>query len=503
MEYFNRRCCQIVVKHVQNTCTMPHLKQLPSNKSISKGSGFIIQDDDSGKKYVVTNFHVIKEYRSIHLKFPLNDEQINADVVFVDPNYDLAFLNFKDIQNFDHIELGTSLEITEDSTLYAVGYPLGLDDIQIQQGEQTGYRVTPKEIYIQHSCSLNHGNSGGPLLVKNKRFEYKCIGINNAIIENANSIDFSIPIERLLSCLNVNKRVGNVLVNPPFKVGLEFQVLNETLKKSMLSPKLNKIKGIRVKRVFKKSIAHGVFELNDIIVNINGLDLSDTGKLLIPTRNTSVGFDVYLSYEDIGEYVECDVIRDGCEKITVEMQIQYHNPFQIRRYYMPFERVDYEMISGMLLTNITDNAIEEFSIKNITDKSKHQGLVIVNVLAQGDVYHSQNDIAKPGTVIVGVNDQEINSLFELRRLMQKDSWGLLVFHTRENDKIVVSREAYDEDNEILANSFSKDVVCRYKTQAKDASDESNIQIKKILDEMEVNELDEIEKLILKQAGLSI
>jgi S1-C subfamily serine protease len=506
MEFFVKRCCQIVVKHIKRTVSLPFYEILPQNpECVSKGSGFIIQDEKTQKKYVITNFHVIKAYSEITLKFNLKDNEIRAYPVFVDPTYDLAFLTFEGIDKYEFIHIAdNSSNVTDDSVLYAVGYPLGLQNMQIQQGKRTGYYVNEFDVFIQHSCALNHGNSGGPLLIKHNRFEYIVVGINNAIIENANLIDFAITIERLKTSLDYFNATNMELI-PCFHVGVETQKLNNSLKEYFRIPSFkNKYTGIRVKKVYKRSIAYGAFEHDDIIIAVNGLNLNNKGHVIDVVKQISIPFNIYCSYEKYGDFCEFDVIRNK-EIISIEIQIQKFNPMLIKPLYLPFEDIDFEIIGGMVLTNISTNAIDEFKIPHSFEHDQQNGVVIVNILTQGSVNEHQKEIAKAGTVLIALNDIEIKSLFELRKAMYRENNApFYSLYTKSDDLIIISRQDFDEDNDIISSSFSKDLVCRYMKQSDiELDDLEQNAFQKMVNEIERTEIDELDQLILKQAGINI
>ncbi|MGH9803215.1 MAG: S1C family serine protease, partial [Blastocatellia bacterium] len=94
------------------------------------------------------------------------------------------------------LNLGDSDQVRVGQEMLALGNPLGLDQSLTRGIVSAVNRVLPgtffslREPLIQVDTPINHGNSGGPLL--NRCGEV--VGITTAIIPDAQSIGFAIPI---------------------------------------------------------------------------------------------------------------------------------------------------------------------------------------------------------------------------------------------------------------------------------------------------------------------
>jgi len=161
------------------------------------GSGAII--DNKGD--IVTNYHVIRDAELLEVTLP-DKTKHKAKVIGSDPNNDLAVIQI-DVPRggLTPIPLGTSKGLQVGQKVLAIGNPFGLDrtmttgiisalgrSIQAENG-----RVIND--IIQTDASINHGNSGGPLL--NNQGEI--IGINAAILSPNDTgnygIGFAIPAD--------------------------------------------------------------------------------------------------------------------------------------------------------------------------------------------------------------------------------------------------------------------------------------------------------------------
>src|SRR5262245_40733248 len=161
------------------------------------GSGAII--DTQG--HIVTNYHVIRDAELLEVTLP-NKTKHKAKVVGTDANNDLAVIQI-DVPRggLTPIPLGTSKGLQVGQKVLAIGNPFGLDrtmttgiisalgrSIQAENG-----RII--DDIIQTDASINHGNSGGPLLNN----QGQIIGINAAILSPNDTgnygIGFAIPVD--------------------------------------------------------------------------------------------------------------------------------------------------------------------------------------------------------------------------------------------------------------------------------------------------------------------
>ncbi len=160
------------------------------------GTGIIVGKDG----YVVTNKHVVADTNAV--KVILSDGTVheNVKVLGTDPLNDIAFLKIPDVNNLPVAELGDSTSIRVGQRVVAIGNSLGQYQNTVTSGiisgtgrpvaAQDGEAVENLTDLIQTDAAINPGNSGGPLL----NLSGQVIGINTAIIENAQGIGFAIPI---------------------------------------------------------------------------------------------------------------------------------------------------------------------------------------------------------------------------------------------------------------------------------------------------------------------
>lgn len=151
------------------------------------GSGFII--DKEG--YIFTNAHVVKGADKI--KVTLKDgRSFDGKVVGSDSTLDVAVVKV-DAHNLPVAILGDSSRVRPGEWVIAIGNPYGFSNT-VTAGIVSAIGRTLGELgkkdLIQTDAAINPGNSGGPLI----DLDGKVIGINVAIVAQAQGIGFAIPI---------------------------------------------------------------------------------------------------------------------------------------------------------------------------------------------------------------------------------------------------------------------------------------------------------------------
>lgn len=160
------------------------------------GTGIVVSSDG----YVMTNKHVIDGASSVQVILSDGTSYSNAKVIGADPLNDIAFLKIPDVKGLQAAELGDSTSIRVGQKVIAIGNTLGEYQNTVTSGiiSGTGRPISAESEnsvetltdLIQTDAAINPGNSGGPLL----NLKGQVIGINTAIVEDAQGIGFAIPV---------------------------------------------------------------------------------------------------------------------------------------------------------------------------------------------------------------------------------------------------------------------------------------------------------------------
>lgn len=172
----------------------------------SLGSGIIIDEDG----YLLTDLHVVNRASRVQVKL---SQEAGGQVYDVQPIFfgrqekDIALLKIipkKKGEKFKAVKMAKDDDEFLGESVIALGNPLGLEGSVSQGILSSKSRAVPRENqpldipnWIQTDASINPGNSGGPLV--NIRGEL--IGLNVAIIQQAQGIGFAIPIKEVRAAL--------------------------------------------------------------------------------------------------------------------------------------------------------------------------------------------------------------------------------------------------------------------------------------------------------------
>lgn len=169
----------------------------------STGTGFYLKKSN----LIVTNEHVVRDNAEVVVDGGGFSKQL-VKIIFIDPKYDLAFLEAPQNSELPEVPLGTETVLHEGDSVLAIGHPLGLK-FSATNGIVSNTRHEMGGIlYVQHDAALSPGNSGGPLVDK----EGEVVGINTFIMRDGNSIGFSLPVRYLAATIDefiaAGRRVG-------------------------------------------------------------------------------------------------------------------------------------------------------------------------------------------------------------------------------------------------------------------------------------------------------
>ncbi len=257
------------------------------------GSGVIIRSDG----YILTNDHVVADANEILARLP-DGRSFTAEIVGRDDLSDLAVLKV-DATDLPVVVLGNSDELRVGQQVVAIGNPLGQDHsvtTGVVSAVNRDLLVDPNnnrflEGMIQTDAAINPGNSGGPLVDLNSQV----IGINTAIIDQAQGIGFAIPA-------STAKMIADQIVEhgEPLRLGVLggslYPALAETIR-SQTDTEVAVERGAFITRVIPESPADDSgLRAGDIIVAVNGQEIAGIRELRDGVQQTGFGGLLQLEY---------------------------------------------------------------------------------------------------------------------------------------------------------------------------------------------------------------
>jgi S1-C subfamily serine protease len=268
-----------------------------SDQEGMQGSGVVID----GRGYIVTNNHVISEAANNPSQFKTtvvfnNGKDVPANLVGRDPKTDLAVLKVDNVDHLTVARLGDSDKVRVGDEVLAAGAPLGLRSTVTHGIVSALHRPVPLSGEgsdtdtvidgIQTDASINHGNSGGPLI----NMDSQVIGINTAgksLSDSASGLGFAIPV-------NEAKLVAQTLIK-------DGKIAHSTLGLSTRSVSNAIASGAQVANVKAGSPAEkgGILE-NDVVVKVGNRSVADADEFVVAVRQLT-----------IGQPAPIEVVRDG------------------------------------------------------------------------------------------------------------------------------------------------------------------------------------------------
>jgi S1-C subfamily serine protease len=157
------------------------------------GSGVIFAPDG----YILTNSHVVDGARQVTVTLA-DGHDVRGEVVGQDPDTDVAVVRISapDGIKLQAAKLGDSDKLKVGQLVVAIGSPVGLQStvtagiVSALHRTLPGYGGQLIEDIIQTDAAVNPGNSGGPLVDSSGAV----IGINVAVVQQAQGLSFAIPI---------------------------------------------------------------------------------------------------------------------------------------------------------------------------------------------------------------------------------------------------------------------------------------------------------------------
>ena len=265
----------------------------------STGSGFVI----SGDGYILTNSHVVEDAGKIVVGF-MDGAELEADLVGLDANTDIALLRVYGDETFAALPLGNSDPVRPGDWVVAIGNPYGLSHTVTAGIVSAKHRRDilggRYDDFIQTDVAINPGNSGGPLVDLNG----EVIGINTAIKPAANAISFTVPINLAKKILPQLRSLGRV------KRGWLGVVIQDVPEELAQAAGLDENRGAWVQQVqFDGPAQRAGIERGDVVLEFDGQVLADRRHLSRVVGDTPVD-----------KVVEVVILRDG-ETLTLTVTL--------------------------------------------------------------------------------------------------------------------------------------------------------------------------------------
>lgn len=421
--------------------------------SASTGSGFFINE----KGDILTNYHVIENAEALFIRIPsLGKKHFQVSIIGAAPEYDIALLslgkdNYEEITTLlgaiTPLPLGNSDAITRTEEVMALGFPLDALSLQSTLGNISGLANIENKTFIQITSPINPGNSGGPTV--NQKGEV--IGINARVWRGANNIGYSIPVSEIKHLLDSLYHI------PLFKkpsIGGEFSLYNKSLQQYLNNPVGG---GLYVSKVYSGMLLDKAgIKPGDVIYEINGYPLDEYGDIHIGWNiEKKISSANYINRLGLNDTIEVILYRNG-ERKEVTIMLETNVQEAIHKTYNEFEKVDYEIIGGMVIAPLNMNIIEA-----LFENFRHGGLspIATSIIPALWLHHlrqkpsliithvfphspaqkaplAHTALIQKGALIDEVNGIPVSTLEELRTAIKTTNNGYLTIKTQHDSQFI-------------------------------------------------------------------
>jgi len=158
------------------------------------GTGFKV----AGHDFMITNYHVVEGSKTVAVE----DHKMNrylANVVMVNPDVDLAFLQVKALESKPGIiKLDDAKQVENMQKVYINGFPFGMP-FTVTEGiiSSVSQPMNGRE-YVQTDAAVNPGNSGGPMLDKDGCL----VAVTTSKFTKADNVGFGIKFTDVIKEIN-------------------------------------------------------------------------------------------------------------------------------------------------------------------------------------------------------------------------------------------------------------------------------------------------------------
>ena len=270
--------------------------------SAASGSGFIFSDDG----YILTNYHVIEDSDSITVSM-YDGSSYEAVLIGYDESNDVAVLKIE-AENLVPVILGDSENLNVGDSVVAIGNPLGELTFSLTSG---AISAKDREItmssgstmrLMQTDCAINSGNSGGALF----NLYGEVIGITNAKYSSSSSTGASIDNIGFAIPINTARKIAESIIEKGYVVKPYIGVSVADVSAETQSYGLPQGAAVRVVNEDSPASAAGL-QLNDIITNVNGQQITGSSDLVRIVTDSAVGDVLNLTVYRQGQTISISI----------------------------------------------------------------------------------------------------------------------------------------------------------------------------------------------------
>ena len=397
LEFFRRFGVPIPNQPRQQRPQRPQQEEEQQPRGV--GSGFILTADG----FVMTNAHVVDGADEVIVTLP-DKREFKAKIVGADKRTDVAVVKIE-ATGLPAVKVGDVSRLRVGEWVMAIGSPFGLENTVTAGIVSAKQRDTGDYLpFIQTDVAINPGNSGGPLF--NTRGEV--VGINSQIYSQTGGfqgLSFAIPIDlagRIKDQIVATGKASHA------KLGVTVQEVNQGFADSF---KLATPEGALVANVERGSPADKAgLKSGDVVRKVNGQRI--IGSADLPAL---VGTSLP------GDKISMDVWRDGkIVSLTATLGNAADKVAEVAKS---------DSAAGKVKLGL--------ALRPLQSDEKREAGISAGLLVEDAGGAAANAGVQPGDVLLSVNGRPVNTVEQVRDVVEKSAKSVALLIQRGPDKIFI------------------------------------------------------------------
>ncbi len=446
---------QAIVK-IYTVAKVPnYLSPWSSSMQSATGSGAIIESN--GKKYILTNAHVVANQAFIEVQRYGQRKRYIAKVHAVSHQTDLALLEVEKEAFFEGVnplDFGKLPRVEQKIVVY--GYPMGGSTLSATIGvvsrvEHHTYAHSGESfLAVQVDAAVNPGNSGGPALS-----EGKIVGVVMQVMTLSQNIGYLVPVTLVKHFL---EDVKDGKVDGIADIGIATQKLENPTLRRFVGIDENRT-GILIDKILYHSTLKGLVRANDILTSIDGHKVEDDGTAAFRSHEYT-HYHYYADLHQMGDKVDLGILREG-KPLHIKAALKYKadDMFLVKttRY---DEMPTYYINGGYVFSPLTRNLIRSTKRNRLilsylasqwqSDK-KQEVVVLLKVLAS-DISRGNNNFSM--WPIEKINGEPFVDFKAFYKKMLAAKGPYIVLEDKDGFKVVIDKEEAEKKQADILKKYN-------------------------------------------------
>lgn len=411
--------CQIIAFSEPFDVDTPFVFSKPGS---AKGTGFLVQVNSD--LFVFTAAHVVHFAQDVVCVLAVGKaDRRKLKIVHLIPDYDVAILAFahedesiKDL--IQPITLGNDSDLTLGEKIYAVGYPLGDQQLKVVPAHFNGRRQ-----WLQIDGAMNPGISGGPIVMKNG--SVVGIVVKGIAPDKVRNVTISVPISAVKNFFHLIDPKASKQVLPVIHLGIRYiEPTSASIEKYYKG-----MEGAQVGAVCSISPLFDELHQNDLLQKIS-IHIKNNEKqsfLIDKYGMVSVSWQkqplpvTFVFDQLVPESVlEIEGTRFNGEHFVIKKEFprkvnQPPHPW-IPRYAwtMDEDRSEYIVFAGMILQNMNLELSNQFRFTQspMFIYQFNQQYLIISYILDATELGKNRSIVRPGDIITKIGGTQVSNVKE-------------------------------------------------------------------------------------------